>query len=250
MKERLQKLIARAGLASRRGAEDLISGGQVTVNGKIVTELGTKADPATDHIKVRGKLINPKLEQSRMVYILLNKPKGCLSSVSDPENRKLVTDLVPKKYGRLFPVGRLDFNTEGLLILTNDGNFANKVASTQTIPKRYEVKVKGIPPEGAVDVLRKGVKLADGFRTSPAEITQLRATKSNAWFEVVLYEGHNLQIRKMFDAISFSAVKLRRTAIGHVRTGSLAAGAYREMTDLEVEGLRTYGQKKKSSRRG
>ena len=240
MKERLQKLIAQAGIASRRAAEKLITEGQVTVNGKVVTELGTKADPAADHIKVRGKLINPKLEQRKEVYILLNKPKGYLSSVSDPENRPLVTDLVPTKIGKLYPVGRLDFKTEGLIILTNDGNFANKVSATRTIPKRYEVKVKGIPPENAVEALRKGITLDDGFRTAPAEITPLRTTKTNAWFEVVLYEGHNQQIRKMFDAINFSAVKLKRTAIGRIRSGNLASGAFRELSEAEIEGLRSF----------
>lgn len=240
MKERLQKLISQAGIASRRAAERLILEGKVSVNGKVVRELGTKADPANDHIKVGGKLINPRLEQRQDTYILLNKPKGYLSSVSDPEGRPVVTDLVPAKYGKLYPVGRLDFKTEGLIILTNDGKFANKVASTRTIPKRYEVKVKGIPPENAIEKLRRGITLEDGFRTAPAEIKALRTTKTNAWFEVVLYEGHNQQIRKMFDEINFSAVKLKRTAIGRVRLRSLASGAFREMDKQEVEEFRTY----------
>src|SRR5688572_1277616 len=132
--ERLQKLIAQAGIASRRGAEQLILDGEVTVNGKVVTELGTKADPEKDHIKVRGKLINKDIVAREKVYILLNKPKGYLSSVSDPDRRKLVTDLV-KGFGKLHPVGRLDFNTEGLLILTNDGEFTNHVTSSKKIPK-------------------------------------------------------------------------------------------------------------------
>lgn len=249
MKERLQKLISRAGIASRRAAEKLILEGKVTVNGKVVRELGTKADPASEHIKVGGKLINPILEQVTNTYILLNKPKGYLSSVSDPENRPVVTDLAPSKYGKLYPVGRLDFMTEGLIILTNDGKFANKVSSTRTIPKRYEVKVKGLPPENAIEKLRRGITLEDGFRTAPAEIKPLRTTKTNAWFEVVLYEGHNQQIRKMFDSINFSAVKLKRTAIGRIRSGSLAMGAYRELTDAEVEGLRSYTKPAPSGRR-
>lgn len=137
MKERLQKLIARAGITSRRKAEKLITEGRVTVNGKRVTELGSKADPQNDHIKVNGKLINPALENRKNIYILVNKPKGYLSSVSDPENRKLITDLVPKKFGRLFPVGRLDFNTEGLIIVTNDGEFSNLISSMRKISKVY-----------------------------------------------------------------------------------------------------------------
>lgn len=234
MQERLQKLIAQAGITSRRKAEKLIEDGQVTVNGKIVTEMGVKADPEQDHIKVSGKLINPKLEQRELSYILLNKPKGYLSSISDPENRKLVTDLV-KGYGRIFPVGRLDFNTEGLIILTNDGKFANQVSSTRKVPKIYEVKVKGIPNENAVNRLRRGIRLEDGFKTASAEIKELRSTGKNAWFEVTLYEGHNQQIRKMFDAIGFSVVKLKRTKIGHLDDKFLNIGQYRELLPQEVK---------------
>ncbi len=231
--ERLQKLIAQAGIASRRKAEALIESGQVTINGKTVTKLGTKADPASDHIKVGGKLINPLLENLKIVYVLVNKPKGYLSSVSDPEKRKLVTDLV-KGYGRLFPVGRLDFNTEGLIILTNDGKFANLIAASKTIPKVYEAKVKGIPNENAINRLRRGIRLEDGFKTSPAKITALPSTPKNAWFEVVLHEGHNQQIRKMFDAIGFSVVKLRRTKIGHLSDNNLAVGSARELSNDEI----------------
>lgn len=233
MKERLQKLIAQAGITSRRKAEKLIADGQVTVNGKIVTEMGTKADPENDHIKVGGKLINPALEQRELTYILLNKPKAYLSSISDPENRKLVTDLV-KGYGRIFPVGRLDFNTEGLIILTNDGKLANHISSKRKISKVYEVKVKGIPTENAVNRLRRGIRLQDGFKTASAEIKELRSTGKNAWFEVTLFEGHNQQIRKMFDAIGFSVVKLKRTKIGHLDNKFLEIGQHRELTPEEV----------------
>ncbi|MEO8648215.1 MAG: pseudouridine synthase, partial [Acidobacteriota bacterium] len=167
MKERLQKLIAQAGIASRRAAEDLISRGEVSVNGAVVTELGTKADPETDHIKVSGKLINSKLESRKNLYLLVNKPKGYLSSASDPEGRKLVVDLV-KGFGRLHPVGRLDFNTEGLIILTNDGEFTNKVASSKKVPKVYQVKVKGLPSNVAVNKLRRGVRLVDEPSPGPS----------------------------------------------------------------------------------
>jgi 23S rRNA pseudouridine2605 synthase len=249
MRERLQKLIAQAGIASRRASEKLIAEGLVTVNGKVVTEMGTKADPETDHIKVRGKLINPKLEQRKDVYLLLNKPKGCLTSVSDPENRPLVMDYVPEAYGKLFPVGRLDFNTEGLLILTNDGNFANHVSSSRTIPKIYEVKVKGLPPENAVNKLRRGILLEDGFKTAAADIKEIRTTKTNAWFEVTLLEGHNQQIRKMFDAINFSVVKLRRKAIGSIEAGTLAPGKFREMTSSEVRRLMNFKGRNSAARK-
>jgi 23S rRNA pseudouridine2605 synthase len=233
MQERLQKLIAQAGIASRRGAEELIREGAVSVNGEIA-ELGAKADPETDHIKVHGKLINAKLEKRANVYILLNKPKGYLSSAADPEGRKLVTDLV-KNYGKVYPVGRLDYNTEGLIILTNDGEFTNRVASSKMFAKVYEVKVKGLPNENAINKLRRGVRLEDGFKTAPAEIKELKHTENNGWYEVTLYEGHNQQIRKMFDSIGHSVVKLRRTSIGHVKDERIPVGAYRELDEVEVQ---------------
>jgi 23S rRNA pseudouridine2605 synthase len=231
--ERLQKLIAQAGIASRRAAEELIKAGDVTVNGEIVTELGTKADPERDHIKVKGKLINPALASRSNVYILLNKPRGYLSSAADPEGRKLVTDLV-KGYGRLHPVGRLDYNTEGLIILTNDGDFTNYVASSKSIPKVYEVKVKGMPTPVAINKLRRGVLLEDGFKTAPADIKELNHTDKNGWYEVTLYEGHNQQIRKMFDAIGHSVVKLKRIAIGSISDPYLKVAESRKLTPQEV----------------
>ena len=234
MQERLNKLIAQAGIASRRQADELIEAGLVSVNGEIVKTLGTKADPETDHIKVSGKLINKKLEKRENVYILLNKPKGYLSSVADPEGRKLVTDLV-RGYGKLHPVGRLDYNTEGLLILTNDGKFTNTVAASKTVPKVYEVKVKGLPNANAINKLRRGITLDDGFKTAPAEINELKPTENNGWFEVTLFEGHNQQIRKMFDAVGHSVVKLRRTAIGHVKDERIPVGAYRQLDRREVK---------------
>jgi 23S rRNA pseudouridine2605 synthase len=236
MQERLNKLIAQAGVASRRGADELIIEGEVTVNGEIVTEPGTKADPEKDHIKVRGKLINAKIASREKVYILLNKPKGYLSSAADPEGRKLVTDLV-KGYGKLHPVGRLDYNTEGLIILTNDGDFTNMVASSKTIPKVYDVKVKGLPNENAINKLRRGVRLDDGFKTAPAQIKELKGTDKNGWYEVTLYEGHNQQIRKMFDSVGHSVVKLKRIAIGSINYDRLPVGAYRELDADEVKNI-------------
>lgn len=234
--ERLQKLIAQAGVASRRAAEELIRAGEVTVNGEVVTELGTKADPEKDHIKVRGKLINNLLKTRENTYILVNKPKGFLSSVADPEGRKLVTDLV-KGYGKLHPVGRLDFNTEGLIILTNDGEFTNAVAASKKIPKVYSVKVKGLPTDVAIRKLARGVRLEDGFKTAPAEIKTLKPTNKNGWYEVTLYEGHNQQIRKMFDSIGHSVVKLRRIRIGNISERGLPVGKNRKLTADEVRSL-------------
>jgi len=236
MQERLQKLIAQAGIASRRASEQIILAGEVTVNGEIITELGTKADPEKDHIKVRGKLINTILSGRPNYYVLLNKPKGYLSSAADPEGRKLVVDLVKGK-GRLHPVGRLDYNSEGLIILTNDGSFTNHVSSSRTIPKVYEVKVKGLPNANAINKLRRGVVLEDGFKTAPAEIKDLKPTDKNGWYEITLYEGHNQQIRKMFDAVGHSVVKLRRTKIGGIFDPYLKSGQSRELTVDEVKSL-------------
>ncbi|MBA2380428.1 MAG: rRNA pseudouridine synthase [Blastocatellia bacterium] len=236
MQERLQKLIAQAGVASRRAAEELMKNGEVTVNGEIVIELGTKADPEKDHIKVRGKLINPLISGRENVYVLVNKPKGYLSSVSDPEGRKLVTDLV-KGFGRLIPVGRLDYNTEGLIILTNDGDFTNKMTRSRKIPKVYEVKVKGLPTDVAIRKLSRGVVLEDGFKTAPAEIKTLKPTDKNGWYEVTLFEGHNQQIRKMFDTIGHSVVKLRRIKIGDLNPAMLRVGGYRRLSPDEVSNL-------------
>ena len=248
MQERLQKLIAQAGIASRRKAEELIAAGEVSVNGEIVTTLGTKADPETDHIKVGGKLINQKLEKRANVYILLNKPKGYLSSAADPEGRKLVIDLVAPSFGRVFPVGRLDYNTEGLIILTNDGEFANFVSSSKTVPKVYEVKVKGLPNENAINKLRRGVRLEDGFKTAPAEIKESKSTENNGWYEITLLEGHNQQIRKMFDSIAHSVVKLKRISIGHIKDDRIAVGAYRLLDEDEIKEFRNPTPKKAAPR--
>ncbi|HEX7316040.1 MAG TPA: pseudouridine synthase [Pyrinomonadaceae bacterium] len=246
MEERLQKLIAAAGLASRRHAEELIEAGEVTVNGEVVREQGTKADPARDHIKVRGKLINPLLEKHEKVYVLLNKPRGYLSALSDTEHRPLVSDLVPPSLGRLHPVGRLDFNTEGLLILTNDGDLTNYVTSARNhVEKVYEVKVKGVPPEEQVARLRRGIRLDDGVRTAPADIVKTDETKTNAWYEVKLREGRNQQIRRMFDAIGHSVIKLRRVRIGHVHAAGILIGQWRHLTPAEVKHLKGGGAAKK-----
>jgi 23S rRNA pseudouridine2605 synthase len=245
MAERLQKLIAAAGIASRRHAEELIADGEVTVNGKIVTEPGTKADPARDHIKVRGRLINPLLKERETVYVLLNKPKGYLASLSDPEGRPLVAELVPPSLGRLHPVGRLDFNTEGLIILTNDGELTNHVtAARNQVQKIYEAKVKGIPADSAVERLRRGIVLDEGVRTAPAQIERAGETGTNAWFEIVLHEGRNQQIRRMFDAIGHSVVKLRRVQIGRIRDDRMKPGEWRRLSPFEVLSLKRAGTSK------
>lgn len=242
--ERLQKLIATAGIASRRHAEEMITAGQVTVNGKTVTELGSKADPERDHIKVKGKLINPLLKTRENIYVLLNKPRGYLSSVTDPEGRPLVIELLPQSLGRVYPVGRLDFNTEGLLLLTNDGEFTNFItAARNRVQKVYEVKVKGVPPDEAIERLKRGVVLPDGSRTAPAQINHLSETESNSWFEIKLHQGRNQQIRRMFDLIGYSVVKLRRVRIGFLRDGGLKPGEWRLLRTEEVARLLKAPQK-------
>ena len=235
MEQRLQKLIAAAGIASRRHAEELIAAGKVTVNGQVIKELGTKANPEKDHIKVNGKLINPQLRSRENIYVLLNKPKGYLSSVSDPEGRPLVTELLPPSLGKVHPVGRLDFNTEGLLLLTNDGEFTNFItAARNQVEKVYEVKVKGVPSEAAIERLRRGVTLEDGTRTAPAKITKLSETRTNAWYEVMLHQGRNQQVRRMFELIGHSVLKLRRVRIGFLSDENFKPGHWRFLSPREV----------------
>ncbi|HKR10986.1 MAG TPA: pseudouridine synthase [Pyrinomonadaceae bacterium] len=246
MVQRLQKLIAAAGVASRRHAEELIAAGRVTVNGEVVKELGTKADPEKDHIKVNGKLINAQLQAREKVYILFNKPKGYLSSVSDPEGRPLVTDLLPRSLGRIYPVGRLDFNTEGLLLLTNDGDFTNFITSARNrVEKVYEVKVKGVPADAAIQRLRRGITLEDGTRTAPAKIDKLNETQTNAWYEVLLHQGRNQQVRRMFELIGHSVLKLRRVRIGFLIDEGLKPGYWRLLSPAEVARLTRSQNKRK-----
>jgi 23S rRNA pseudouridine2605 synthase len=237
MEERLQKIIAAAGIASRRAAEEMMLQGEVTVNGKLITELGAKADPARDHIKVRGKLINPQLAAQEKRYYLVNKPRGYISSVSDPKQRPLVTELVPVQARRgLHPVGRLDFKSEGLIILTNDGELTKLVTEGGVVAKVYRVKVKGAPHEEQIERLRRGIRI-NGQRTAPAQIKLVERTKEggNCWYEVTLREGKNQQIRRMFDSINHSVVKLRRVAIGHLTERGIEPGQHREMTAGEVK---------------
>jgi pseudouridine synthase len=238
MQERLQKLIAEVGIASRRKAEQMIVDGLVAVNGAVVTELGTKADPEVDSIRVDGKTINAKLASRELVYVLLNKPRGYLSSTSDPDQRPLALDLLPANVRKgLHTVGRLDFNTEGLLILTNDGALTDAVTRAGRVPKVYHVKVKGHPSDEQTARLRRGV-MVDGRKAVPAELQLLETTdRDNAWYRVVLTQGRNQQIRKMFDAVGHSVVKLRRVQIGVVDDAGLAVGKWRNLTPIEVKKL-------------
>lgn len=233
MEERLQKIIAAAGLASRREAEKWIQQGRVTVNGKVVSTLGAKADPQRDHIKVDGRRLQ-KEEKKR--YILLNKPKGYLSTASDPLGRPKVTDLVPSSE-RLYPVGRLDYYSEGLLLMTNDGALAKVLAQAGArCPKTYHVKVKGRPDPKAVERLARGA-VVEGVRTAACRIEKIRQDL-NTWYEVTLVQGKNRQIRKMFESIDHPVQKLRRVAFGPLRDDDLRPGEYRRLRPVELARLR------------
>ncbi len=239
--ERLQKIIAHAGFASRREAEVMIREGRVTVNGRVVTELGSRASAGRDHIKVDGKLIT-RAEPHR--YILLNKPKEVMTTVEDPQGRRTVIDLVRGVRERIYPVGRLDFHSEGLIILTNDGDLAFKVSHPRHgSVKTYSVKVRGVPEERLIDKLQRGITV-DGKRTLPCEIRRLKTTgrtqeEGNSWFEVKLREGRTQQIRKMFQAVGHPVAKLKRVAIGPISDPKLMPGDWRELTRQEVKLLAT-----------
>jgi len=239
--DRVQKIMARAGVDSRRKCEELIAEGRVTVNGTVIG-LGDKADPDRDHIKVDGKRIEPR---TQFHYLLLNKPRAVMSTRSDPEGRPTVMDLVPPVYRKaLVPVGRLDFLTEGLLLLTDDGDLAQRVAHPRYgCTKTYEVKVKGTPQEKELEKLRQGIKLY-GKTTRPADIEERHVPgakpgkSDNQWYTIELSEGKTRQIREMFDRIGHSVMKLRRVAIGPLRDPELPIGAVRELSDKEVQLLR------------
>jgi 23S rRNA pseudouridine2605 synthase len=230
VKERLQKILAHAGIASRRRAEEIIEQGRVSVNGEIVTELGTRADPAADTIKVDGRRIKT---ESRFVYILLNKPKNVMSTSSDPEGRPTVMEYVADVKERVYPVGRLDFGSEGLIILSNDGDFTKWMTRAGVIPKVYHVKVAGRPDERLLEKLRRGIFL-DGERLAPCGIAALRSG-DNPWYEVTLHQGRNQQIRKMFGVSGHPVEKLRRVKIGFLEDKKLRVGEWRFLTANEVQ---------------
>lgn len=246
--QRLQKIIAAAGIASRRHAEELIKSGLVTVNGQIVSELGAKADPEQDKIRVGNKLLTAP---ERHVYILLNKPKGYVSTVTDPEGRPTVMDLVRNVGARLYPVGRLDYASEGLLLMTNDGELAARLMHASShVPKTYVVKVSGTPSLESIDTLRSGIKLppaappggkrrsvpARMVKTAPAAIRQLRPGP-NPWYEVTLIEGRNRQVRRMFKEIGHHVEKIRRVRYGPLKL-DVEPGQYRALSAAEVARLK------------
>jgi 23S rRNA pseudouridine2605 synthase len=241
--ERLQKIIAAAGVASRRKAEELIAAGRVAVNGKTVTELGAKADPGLDHIKVDGKLLRGV---ERRVTLLLNKPRGYVSTASDPQGRPTVLHLVRGAGARLYPVGRLDFHSEGLLLLTNDGELANLLTRASShVPKTYLVKISGKPTEDALRRLRAGVilpartgeKRASRGKTAPAKIRVFKDAP-NPWYEVTLIEGRNRQLHRMFQVAGHHVEKIKRVRYGPLEL-DVEPGRFRALTPAEVARLKS-----------
>lgn len=234
MLERLQKIISAAGVTSRRASEALILNGQVSVNGVVVTELGSKADPTKDTIMVDGKSL--KISAQRL-YILLNKPPGYITALKDDQGRPLVTDLLKEVPDRVYPVGRLDYNTEGLLLLTNDGDWANRLMHPRNeIEKEYHVRVRGKVIDQQLKRMAEGVVLEDG-KTAPAVVNLVKSGEQNDWISVAIHEGRNRQVRRMCEAVSLSVVRLKRIRYGSLMLGTLRAGQFRYLSDSEVREL-------------
>jgi pseudouridine synthase len=232
MQERLQKILARAGVLSRRASERAMLEGRVSVNGRVVSELGTKADPEQDQIRFDGK---PLKAPAAKTYFLLFKPKGVVSTRQDPEGRMTVMDLVPRVPG-LFPVGRLDVTTEGLILLTNDGAFAEWVAHPRyEVPRVYHAKVHGVPDQATLQRIRRGLTV--GGERLQADAVRLLEADKNAWLEVVLHEGKQHEVKRLLEAAGHPVSKLRRVAIGSLTTKGLKPGAFRPLTPREVEQL-------------
>jgi len=239
MKERLQKIISRAGISSRRKAEELIIDGRIKVNNEIITELGSKADITKDKITFDGEPIS---SPENRVYLVLNKPSGYICSRTDPENRPTVLDLIKNVDERIFPVGRLDYDTEGLLVLTNDGAFSQILQHpSSNIPRTYLVKVKELPKEEDLVRLREGIFI-DNLKTNKVKIKIVNKLPKNTWLEVVLWEGRNRQIKKMFEAIGHRSLRILRTDFGPISLKNLDQGSYRFMNRKEINEVRKLGR--------
>jgi pseudouridine synthase len=241
VQQRLQKILAQAGLASRRAAEKLIQDGRVSVNGVTVREMGTKADPAQDDIKVDGRRLRAR---QRARYILLNKPAGYVSTRVDPQRRPTVIDLLQGVREYVYPVGRLDYDTEGLLLLTNDGDLAAHLTHPRHgVERAYEARVAGIPDNAALQQLRHGIPL-DGRRTLPADVTLLNPGRSgDGVLRLTIREGRNRQVRRMCEAVGHPVRALRRVRIGPLEDRRLKPGQWRELEDEEIRALKTTSAK-------
>ena len=235
MEVRLQKLIAGTGLASRRKAEEMIVAGRVMVNGKTVTELGTKVDPGRDHVKVDGKHLSAA---QPFVYLMLNKPKNVVSTLDDPGGRTTVKDYLHGVSVRVFPVGRLDFDSEGLMLLTNNGELAQAMLHPRYhVPKTYLIKVKGVVPDEDIKQLEAGVRLDDGM-TGPAQVRKVRKVEANSWLEITIREGRKHQVKRMLESVGRRVIKLLRVRMGPLMLGDLEPGEFRFLTDREANALR------------
>ncbi len=235
MEERLQKIIARCGVASRRGAEQLMRDGRVSVNGRTVTQPGVKADDTRDEIRVDGGLISKAAVSP--VYLMLNKPQGYVVTLKDPHDRPIVTDLLRGVPERVFPVGRLDYDSEGLLLMTNDGDFSYRLQHPAfKVPKTYMVKVQGNLTRGDMETIRKGVTMEDGS-FKPVWVALEKSNRKSCWVEMIILEGRNRIIRRFFDSIHRPVARLIRTAIADVGLGDLQGGEYRYLHKKEVEAL-------------
>lgn len=238
MEKRLQKILSELGISSRRKAEELISEGRVTVNGRTAA-IGMKADPEADYIKVDGRLVaGPSKKSTRKVYLMFHKPRAIMTTLSDPEGRPTVKDFLGDVKERVFPVGRLDYDSEGLLLLTNDGDLAHAVLHPSgKIPKTYLVKVKDIMDEKSLEKLRRGVLLEDGL-TMPAKVRKIRESEQNSWVEMTIHEGKSRQVRRMLERVGHPVLRLRRISINGLRLGNLKPGEMRHLTPEEIQLLR------------
>lgn len=227
---RLQRLLAIAGVASRRKAEELITAGRVKVNGKVITELGAKADPNRDRVELDGKA----LASEPKITVVMNKPRGIVCTANDPEGRQTVLDLIKDSSVRLYPIGRLDFNTSGALLLTNDGELSFALTHPKHgVEKVYEAKIRGFVNEDVLARLRKGVELDDGV-TAPAEVCRLEVEEGYTWIQITLREGRNRQIRRMAEATGIEIIKLKRSSFAGIGIERLRPGQYRPLTDDEL----------------
>lgn len=232
MEERLQKILAKAGISSRRKAEELIRQGMVSIDGKVVTDMGIKLEPQHHQITVNGKTVSTPEQK---VYFLLNKPAGYVTTVNDPQNRPIVTSLLKNVRQRVFPVGRLDLNTEGALIMTNDGDLANRILHPRNeVTKTYIAEVKGNPSVKHIALLEKGIEI-EGKKTWPARIKLLDRTRNASTYQLTIHEGRKRQIRKMFTAIGFPVINLKRIAYGRLKLENLKTGQYRPLSQKDIQ---------------
>ena len=234
MEERLQKILSRAGISSRRAAEKMMVQGRIRVNGVVMTEPGTKADPERDEIRVDGRLVS--LEADR-IYVMLHKPQGYVTTLSDPQGRPIVTDLLGGVMERVYPVGRLDYDSEGLLILTNDGEFAQCIQHPRyRIPKTYRVKVEGTLLKADLKALKNGIDLPDG-RFSPIDVRLEKTNRLSTWLSLTITDGRNRVIRRAFESLGHSVARLVRVAVADLSLGALGEGAWRTLNPREVARL-------------